>query len=111
MKDSTPLPSYPPHPLTQRIHRRNVWYARLLALCLASAVLSTFRTTLSPILWFNVLTGTRQIDFSEDSLCPQLGAIYPTSHAELDNALEAAFEVESFRLDTYEKLGGAVRIP
>ncbi|EGN95017.1 hypothetical protein SERLA73DRAFT_61542 [Serpula lacrymans var. lacrymans S7.3] len=47
----------------------------------------------------------------EDSLCPQVSAITPSSHGSLLESLDSEFATEEFKLKAYESLGGAVRIP
>lgn len=104
-------PDYPPHvSVQQRKHTRIASYARLLAIGLASVALVAFSSQLAPSSWVDALLGIRHVELG-DALCPQLSAIHPTRHAELDEALEVIYETEDFHLDTYEKLGGAVRIP
>ena len=51
--------------------------------------------------------------FSESlhDVCPQSPPLSPSAHAELLKELERDFETSEFRLQAYEFLGGAVRIP
>jgi hypothetical protein len=44
-------------------------------------------------------------------LCPQSDSISPVKHNALSNSLEGLFAEEAFRLEAYESLGAAVRVP
>ncbi|TCD69101.1 hypothetical protein EIP91_008743 [Steccherinum ochraceum] len=50
-------------------------------------------------------------EWSKDASCPQAAPISPSLHADLHNDLEDTYASNTFRLEAYESLGGAVRIP
>lgn len=43
--------------------------------------------------------------------CPQVASLYPFLHAPLDAELDELYASPLFKLDAYERLGKAVRIP
>ena len=46
-----------------------------------------------------------------DTMCPQVSAITPSSHASLVDSLDEEYGSDEFKLKAYESLGAAVRIP
>ncbi|KAI0629263.1 carboxypeptidase S [Trametes polyzona] len=44
-------------------------------------------------------------------VCPQPQALYPSKHRALAEALDELYAEETYRLEAYEALGGAIRIP
>jgi Gly-Xaa carboxypeptidase len=47
----------------------------------------------------------------EDTMCPQVSAISPSSYASLIDSLDEEYGTKEFKLKAYESLGGAVRVP
>ncbi|KAI0642377.1 carboxypeptidase S [Trametes meyenii] len=50
-------------------------------------------------------------DLDRNAICPQTSAIAPEKNSAFLAKLEALFNTEDFKLNAYESLGGAVRIP
>ncbi|KAI0675970.1 carboxypeptidase S [Trametes maxima] len=46
-----------------------------------------------------------------NAICPQTPPIAPEKNAAFLDTLEALFDTEDFKLDAYESLGGAIRVP
>ncbi len=47
----------------------------------------------------------------QDQVCPQTDAIAPVKNSALLDALEVKYRSDDFKLNAYESLGGAIRIP
>ncbi|KAK0497225.1 hypothetical protein EDD18DRAFT_1161183 [Armillaria luteobubalina] len=43
--------------------------------------------------------------------CPQISPLFPKKHADVDATLDSLYRSDTFKLEAYELLGGAVRVP
>lgn len=91
-------------------HELSLSKARVLA-ALACALLFIYSCydNILPVATHDVVDLVPSLDLKE--LCPQVGAMYPSKHADLDEQMDALYRTNAFQLDAFEKLGGAVRVP
>ncbi len=43
--------------------------------------------------------------------CPQISPLFPKAHGDVDATLDSLYRSDTFKLEAYELLGGAVRVP